>query len=79
MSINLVCGTMVLLNEIETLKLPQRDVALTMAMAMKSEAEGVDRIDWERVAQAALDRWSPSGWRRIKERAWGIAEGRIEI
>lgn len=75
--INMVCCTMVICNEIER-GIPQRDIALSFAMALKSEAQGADAPDWEKIADAALKRWGPSGWRRLKERGWGIAEGRID-
>ena len=77
--IYMTCCTFTLLNEIEKLKLPQKDVALTFAAALKSEAAGVDKVDWKKVADAAVKRWSPSGWRRVKERGWAIAEGRIKV
>jgi hypothetical protein len=79
MKIYMTACTFVLLNEIENLKLPQKDVALTFAMALKSEAAGVDKVDWERVGSAAVKRWSPSGWVRVKERGWAIYEGRVQI
>jgi hypothetical protein len=79
MRINMVCCTSVLLREIADKKMNQKDVALTFAMAIKSEAEGADRVDWEKVGAAAVERWSPSGWRRIKERGWAIAEGRTKV
>lgn len=79
MRTHLICCTQVLLNEIVKLRLPQRDVALTMAMALRSEAAGADTVDWSAVGDAAVTRWSASGWRRIKERAHGIAQGRIKV
>jgi len=78
MSMNLVCCTSALLREIADKNAKQKDVALTFAMALKSEAECADRVDWEKVGAAAVERWSPSGWRRIKERGWAIAEGRSQ-
>lgn len=79
MRMNLICCTSVLLREIADKRMHQKDVALTFAMALKSEAEGADRVDWETVGGAAIERWSLSGWRRIKERGWAIAEGRIKV
>lgn len=75
----MTCCTFVLCNEIETLRLPQKDVALTFAAALKSEEAGIDKVDWEKVGAAALRRWKPSGWMRVKERGWGIYEGRIKV
>ena len=59
--------TFVLCNEIESLKLPQKEIAKTFAQALRSEYAGVYRTDWEKVGTAALNRWGPSGWRRLKE------------
>lgn len=73
----LICCTKVLLNEIVTLRLTQRDVAITLSMALRSEAAGYDTIDWEAVADAAVTRWSPAGWRRLKERAYGMAQRQV--
>ena len=68
--------TFVLCNEIETLKLTQKEVALTFAMALRSEAAGIDKVDWRKVGEAAVKRWSASGWSRVKELGWAYAEGR---
>lgn len=75
--IYLTCCTFVLCNEIENLRLTQKEVAITFASALRSEAAGADKVDWEKVGAAAVKRWSPSGWSRVKERGWAIAEGRI--
>ena len=72
MPMYMVCCTKVLLSEIEELKMNQRDVAITFAAALKSEAAGVDIVDWEAVAAAALQRWSPAGWKKLKEIGWRI-------
>jgi hypothetical protein len=74
--IYLACCTFVLVNEIENLRLPQKDVALTFAMALRSEAHGRDKVDWEKVGAAALRRWKPSGWMRVKELGWAYFGGR---
>lgn len=66
--------TFVLCNEIETLKLPQKEVAKTFAQALRSEDAGIYKTDWGKVADAALKRWSPSGWRRLKEMGHAIYE-----
>ena len=76
MPIYLTCCTFVLVNEIETLRLPQKDVALTFAMALRSEASGCDKVDWDKVGAAALRRWKPSGWMRVKELGWAYFERR---
>lgn len=74
----MTCCTMVLLNEIEELKLSQKDVALTYAAAMRSEKAGVDNPDWGVIGAAGQKRWGPAGWKRVKDRAWGIYEGRVK-
>jgi hypothetical protein len=79
MKANLICCTTVMLREIADKKMTQKDVALTFAMALKSEAAGADKVDWDKVGGAAIERWSRSGWTRIKERGWAIAEGRIKL
>lgn len=74
--IYLACCTFVLCNEIENIRLSQNDIAITFAMALRSEQAGADKVDWERVGAAALRRWKPSGWMRVKELGWAYFEGR---
>jgi threonine synthase len=62
----------VLLREIADKRLKQADVALTFAMAMASSEE----VNWPRVNEAIIERWSISGLRRVKEMAWKRFEGR---
>lgn len=76
MQMYMTSTTWVLLNEIETLRLPQKDVAKTFALALRSEHAGVCKTDWEKVGAAALRRWRPSGWQRVKEMGWAYFEGR---
>lgn len=76
MPMYLTACTFVLCNEIETLRLSQAEVAKTFAMALRSEAAGVSEVDWEKVGAAALRRWKPSGWVRVKELGWAYFEGR---
>lgn len=76
-TINLVCCTQVILQDIATKQATQKDVALTYAMALKSAAEGADAPDWRTINEAILARWSMSGLERIKKRAWDILEGRV--
>lgn len=75
MPMYLTACTFDLCNEIETLRLPQKEVAKTFAMALRSEAAG-SKVDWEKVGAAALSRWKPSGWVRVKELGWAYYEGR---
>ena len=66
MKLELRCCTSVLLNEIGGLALPQKDVALTYAMALCSS----ESTDWKSVNEAIIGRWSRSGLERIKRMAW---------
>ena len=68
---------MILMREIEELGISQKDVALTYAAALRSVAAGADKPDWGTIGAAGLKRWGPVGWKRVKDRAWGIYEGRI--
>jgi hypothetical protein len=73
--INLVCCTQVLLQDIFCKEATQKDVALTYAMALKSEAQGADKPDWGQVNRAILARWSTAGLKRIKKLAWNQVSG----
>lgn len=75
--INLVCCTDVICNEVAQ-GLSQKDIALTYAMAIKSQAQGADKPDWSTINGAILARWKMSGLERIKARAIKILEGKIE-
>jgi len=68
---NLVCCTQTILHEIAN-KATQKDIALTYAMALKSQAQGADKPDWSKINHAILDRWSMSGLERIKKWAWNL-------
>lgn len=67
MQIVLSTPTETLLNEINVLKLTQKQVALTYALAIRYP-EGVD---WPRVNQAIIERWSNHGLTQVKRMAWG--------
>lgn len=68
---NLVCCTQTILHEIAN-KATQKYVAVTYAIALKSEAQGADKPDWPKINRAILDRWSMSGLERIKKWAWDL-------
>ena len=68
--IELCCCEKVLLDEISTKKIRQNSLALTYAMAMMSSE--CDRIDWRKVNEAIIKRWSFFGLEYIKNRAWKI-------
>ena len=67
----LMCCEKVILEEIQVHKFTQRQVAKTYHLAMRSEDAGVDnRIDWKRINEAIVRRWSVSGLERVKTMAW---------
>ena len=74
-TIELAACTQTLLNEIGMPEMKRDDVALTYALAMRSSEE----TDWKAVNEAIIERWSMSALRYIKERAWGINEGRVRL
>ena len=75
--INLICCTQVIQNEIAQ-GLPQKDIAVTYAMAIKSQAEGADKPDWLAINRAILSRWKMSGLERIKKRAFDLLAGKAQ-
>jgi hypothetical protein len=60
--------TFVLCNEVER-GLPQREIAKTYALALRSEAAP----DWPTINRAILARWELGGLKRIKHQAWRLA------
>jgi hypothetical protein len=66
MPMRLVTAEQTLLEEIADKRMTRGDVALTYAFALY---EG-DDIDWPKVNQAIIDRWSLSALKYIKEAAW---------
>jgi hypothetical protein len=48
-SINLVCCTQVICNEVSHKEVRRKDVALTYAMALKSWAQKADVPDWKTI------------------------------
>lgn len=75
--INLVCCTQVILQDLAAKGCRQKDVALTYAMAIKSQAQGADIPDWHAINTAILARWKMSGLERIKKRAFDILKGKV--
>lgn len=67
-----------LLQDIGAKEARQKDVALTYAMAIKSEAQKADEPDWSTINKAIIARWSMSGLERIKKRAFDILAGKID-
>jgi len=64
--IELAGCTNLLLREIVILKLPQKSIAKTYALALRSSEE----TDWPKVNKAIIERWSLAGLERIKRLAW---------
>lgn len=68
MRVEVVAPEAMLLGEIADRTLAQVDVAQTVALIHQWGQVG--SVDWEKVGRAAIDRWSPAGWRRIKRLAF---------
>lgn len=60
----------VLLMECGIPQIKRKDIALTYRLAMESESEGREKIDWLKVNTAIINRWSKAGLKYIKEKAW---------
>jgi hypothetical protein len=63
-----------LLDEIADKRLTRDDVAMTYAMSLVSDER--NRISWQTVNYAIIDRWSPSALKYIKDKAWRMVERR---
>jgi hypothetical protein len=55
--------------------LRQKDVAMTYALTMHSEANGRE-TDWRRINEAIIAKWGRKGLDRVKKLAHGIHERR---
>jgi hypothetical protein len=60
----------VLLMECGIPQIKRNSIAITYRFAMEAERDGREKIDWLKVNTAIINRWSKSGLRYIKERAW---------
>lgn len=76
--INLVACTQTILQDVGAREATQKDVALTYAMAIKSEAEGADKPDWPTINKAIIARWNMKALERIKKRAFDILAGKVQ-
>lgn len=75
----LECCEAVLLSEIANPQIKQKALAVTYALAIRSETAGVDlSVNWKKVNDAIVERWSLYGLERVKQRAWDIYTGKIE-
>lgn len=68
MRIGMVQCEKALMDEIADVKMTRRDVAKTYALTIKSPEFG--DINFDRVNQAIIARWSRSGLEWIKKQAW---------
>ena len=66
--------TNTLLREIEDKTMKRKDVASTYGLAIHAERCG-ETVDWERVNEAIVGRWSRSALEWIKKEAWKQAAG----
>jgi hypothetical protein len=60
----------VLLMECGSPQIKRNGIAITYRLAMEADRDGRENINWEKVNTAIIARWSKSGLRYIKERAW---------
>jgi len=72
----LMCCEQVIENEIKH-GVRRKDVAITYAMTVRSEAMG-RKTNWKRINAAILAKWGRRGLMAVKNRAHGILEGRID-
>lgn len=68
MTSELMCCEKTLLDEIANPEIKRKDVAQTYRLALQSAER--DTIDWAKVNQAIIQRWSRSALHWIKEQAW---------
>jgi hypothetical protein len=66
--------TNVILSEIDD-GLDQGGVALSYALAIKSEEAEMDNPNWMKINRAIIDKWSITALKRIKNAAWKIVNG----
>jgi hypothetical protein len=62
-----------IMREIADPRMTRDDVALTYAFGLRQDPKGMNEMDWKRVNDAILARWSMNALRYIKERAWKYA------
>jgi hypothetical protein len=77
--INMVGCTDAIVQEAGCKEATQKDIAMTYAMAIKSQAQGADTPDWPTINRAILSRWKMSGLERIKKRAVDLLRGLEQI
>ena len=77
-TMELLCCEFTILNEIQQKECKRKDIALTYYLCMVS-SENIDseNIDWKKVNEAIINRWSFSGLEYIKNEAWKWHEKKI--
>ena len=73
MNIQLCDCERVLLEEIEHPEFTRDMVALTYAMAIQSE----ETVNWRKIHEAIIDRWSWSALDYIKRKAWNLVHEKM--
>lgn len=68
MRIELAACEATLLSEIHDRRMKRRDVAKTYRLAMESSE--CDQVNWAKVNEAIIERWSMHALEWIKEQAW---------
>lgn len=68
MTVYLIGCTETICDEV-ALGLTQKSIAITYAMALRSQEAGMDSPDWKAINTAILSRWKMSGLERIKKMA----------
>ena len=67
MSFELELCELTILDEIANPQMTRRDVAMTYRLILQ---QTVEKVDWNKINRAIIDRWSRAGLEWIKERAW---------
>lgn len=65
----LICCEDVVRQECSERVFTRDDVALTYALAIRTDAANVEKVDWGAVNRAIVERWSAAGLEYIKRRA----------
>ena len=76
--INLVCCTEVLIQECGIKEATQKGIAMTYALALKSQMQRADMPRWPEINKAIIDRWGMKALERIKKRAYDILTGKVQ-
>lgn len=69
-NVYLACCEATILNEISQKEYKRRHIAQTYRLSMHAERANGEVIDWKKVDEAIVARWSRSGLEWIKKQAW---------